>query len=125
MAEVPLQEWVEARLTTHGAQLLALEKRIQDVDERAKEAIREARDAASAAAARQNEWRATVNDVASTKIDRSTAEARFDALGDRISLLAKAVDGMQGKSSGIGASVSLVISLLSLAAVVIFELLRK
>ena len=51
--------------------------------------------------------------------------ARFDALGDRISLLAKAVDGMQGKSSGIGASVSLVISLLSLAAVVIFELLRK
>ncbi len=118
MAEVPLRDLVEARLT-------ALEKRIDDVDERAKEAIREARDAAAAAQMRQNEWRGTVNDVTSTKADRAVVDTMFTAISDRISLISKAVDNMQGKSTGLGASVTFAISLASLAAVIIFEMLRK
>ncbi len=125
MSDVPIETWVEAKLQAHTAELDALKVRIRDVDERAKEAIREARDAAAAAASRQNEWRATVNDVAGTKIDRSTAEARFDALSDKILGMARAVDAMQGKSSGIASAVSLMFSLASLAAVIIFEMLRK
>ncbi len=118
MAEVPLRDLVDARLA-------ALEKRIDDVDDRAKEAIREARSTGQAQELRQNEWRGTVNDLASKKAERDVVDTMMSAISDRINALSRTIDGMQGKSTGIGASVSVAISLASLAAVVIFEILRK
>ncbi len=116
-SKVPLQEWVEARLT-------ALDKRVADVDERAKEAIREARVSADASQVRQNEWRATVNDLASSKIERTVVQAMMEAMSDRIDRITRVVDGMQGKASGVGVSVSIILSITAIAAVVIFGVLQ-
>ncbi len=140
-------------MTTAGEEIAALrqlvdanDRRISDLlaerearyAERYEAALREARSAAEAAATAiaksdteverrfsiANEWRASINDVIATRLSRDEYERAHGALADKIDETNTRVLRIEGRASGIGASVSTMIAVGALIVSVVFGIVN-
>jgi len=96
--------------------------------EAANAALVEAKNASIVGFEKANEWRASLNDVVSTRIARTEVLSHIETITDKLSTLSARVDKQEGRSGGMGASWRDVISIIAALAAfgaVLIVLLHK
>jgi hypothetical protein len=120
---VALHALLEERYGTQtkalDAAFVAAEKAVQTALASAEKAVVKAETAAERRFESVNEFRQTLTDQATTFMPRTEAEQRIATNAEKIDALAARVDKTEGRSGGLGTSWSLLVSAVSLIAVII------
>ena len=94
----------DAEIAHVKAQIVALEKLVDERRQVVNDAIRDVEDNIIRTAAQQNEWRKALNDLMGTRMGREEYRAAHEALTVKFDGLSKAFDRHEGGSKGVGSS---------------------